>query len=545
MDEDGRQSDDTRTVNAPPLLDPAPTVSLHPRPTGRSVIPDHSDTHFATVEDALRSSERAQSRALAFGGLTLDVIGVVTVVLVEAHPIAQMSLLFALTCGVMANLAMVRWTSTPERYTERAIAFYFVTGAFVNTVALYYVGAYSLLFALLVLMQFTISLGYSQRVGLAHLLSVGGASAALQMAIALELLPNVGQLTTDDLSLTARIILTVAGQFLLLLAYLQGREMRGRLQEAVEERKSAIRAAALREAQLAEAQQDLQHAVAAGGYGRFTEQQLDDYVLGRLLGRGGMGEVYEAHHQTSGRVAAVKTLRADAIRDAEFVRRFIREGKILQGLHSPHIVAVHDVAGRDALLPYIAMEKLEGEDLRAVLARDGQLTPPRVLELVRQVARGISDANDAGIVHRDLKPSNVYRSVNDDRWTWKILDFGVARRLTGSATMTGVGVIGTPQYMAPEQSQGDTVDTRADVYSLGAIAYRALTGHPPFTGKDAVAILHSVLYDDAPPVRDFVDVPRGVERVFRKVLAKRPDERYRGAMEFAGALARALEDTRA
>ena len=224
--------------------------------------------------------------------------------------------------------------------------------------------------------------------------------------------------------------------------------------------------------------------------------------------------------------------------------RFEREARTVAKLHSPHVVTVYEIGGPEAPIPYIAMERLEGQDLAAVLRTHGILGLADTRTLVREVASGLDVAHDAGIVHRDLKPNNVFRAESEGgRRTWKILDFGVSKLTTGEdATLTRNQVVGTPQYMAPEQASGEgTIDRRADVHALAAIAYRAVTGRLAF-GRDEVAqVLLAVATELPVDPAEVRELSEDVALVLRIGLAKRPHERFATASAFAAAFEDAVE----
>jgi serine/threonine-protein kinase len=183
------------------------------------------------------------------------------------------------------------------------------------------------------------------------------------------------------------------------------------------------------------------------------------------------------------------------------------------------------------------MERLQGQDLAELLRAETRFDLARVVALVRDLAAGAGAAHDAGIVHRDLKPQNTFRAERAGQPpVWTILDFGLSKLVDHAATLTHGGIVGTPAYMAPEQARGLEVDRRADVYALAAIAYRSLTGRPPFAAPDAMTVLLDVLDDMPPSPRAFAELPSDVERVLALGLAKDPSERLARAEELALAL---------
>ncbi|MEZ4221667.1 MAG: serine/threonine-protein kinase [Polyangiaceae bacterium] len=303
-----------------------------------------------------------------------------------------------------------------------------------------------------------------------------------------------------------------------------------------------MRRASHREALFLEARQDLERALNAGGMGRFTDQTLGSYRLGGVLGRGGMGEVYEATHAASGEPAAVKMLLPEAIGRPNAVRRFLREVRIAASLDSPHVVRVLEVGDESAPLPYLAMERLRGEDLAQLLRRESRLRNDAVLDMIRQVGRGLEAAAEAGIVHRDLKPHNVFltEGAEGEARVWKILDFGVSKLVDQGGSLTVGEAVGTPQYMAPEQVRGGDVDARTDLYALGAIAYRSLTGHPPFRGREIGEILAAVMTEMPLRPSAVVRLPRDVDLALALAIAKPPAERFSSGAAMADALEAAL-----
>jgi len=258
-----------------------------------------------------------------------------------------------------------------------------------------------------------------------------------------------------------------------------------------------------------------------------------------------MGEIYAASHTESGRIAAVKLLRETAAADDMLVERFIREGEIAGSLDVPNIVRVYEMGRIDRNVPYMVMELLRGEDLAGILRRRRSLDAGELADLVGQVARGLDAAHAAGIIHRDLKPQNLFYAVAAERGTWKILDFGVSTLASSTGTLTQAAIVGTPGYMAPEQARSQQVDLRCDVFSLGAVIYRALTGRPPFGGTDTPQILFEVVYQMPHRPSDLMpSLASDVDAVLAVALAKRPEDRFGSATELAIALASAVNGRR-
>jgi beta-lactam-binding protein with PASTA domain/tRNA A-37 threonylcarbamoyl transferase component Bud32 len=266
------------------------------------------------------------------------------------------------------------------------------------------------------------------------------------------------------------------------------------------------------------------------------------YELDGVVGRGGMAEVYRARDIRLDRIVAIKTLRADLARDQIFQARFRREAQSAASLNHPSIVAVYDT-GEDMAsglpVPYIVMEYVDGRTVRDLLQDGHRLLPERTLEIIDGVLRALDYSHQAGIVHRDIKPGNVMVTRNGDV---KVMDFGIARAMSDAqATMTQTAqVIGTAQYLSPEQARGERVDSRSDLYSTGCLLYELLTGRPPFTGDSPVAIAYQhVRENPVPPSRVDPDVPPWADAIVLKAMAKSPADRYQTAGDMRADLQRA------
>ncbi|HKU11995.1 MAG TPA: Stk1 family PASTA domain-containing Ser/Thr kinase [Sinomonas sp.] len=268
------------------------------------------------------------------------------------------------------------------------------------------------------------------------------------------------------------------------------------------------------------------------------------YVLGRLLGRGGMADVFEAQDTRLGRTVAVKMLRADMARDRQLRVRFEREAQAVAALNHPNIVAVYDTGERSAdplnpgsvEVPFMVMELVIGKTLRE-LVRSGPIEQEKSLEYVQGVLSALEYSHRAGIVHRDIKPANVM--VCDDTGSVKVMDFGIARAVAESgATMTQTqAVVGTAQYLSPEQAQGQTVDARSDLYSTGCLLYELLTGRPPFLGESPVSVAYQHVQVEAPKAQEFnPEISDAVESVLDRALQKDPNRRFQDAGAFRRAL---------
>ena len=264
-----------------------------------------------------------------------------------------------------------------------------------------------------------------------------------------------------------------------------------------------------------------------------SPQKLGRYEIVREVGHGAMGVVYEAIDPNIGRRVALKTIRAGTLgTNAEDVaKRFKNEVRAAGGLNHPNIVTVYDADEQNGIL-YLAMEFLEGATLDAVLRAQRTLKPDQAMDIVRQVCAGLEYAHSKGVVHRDIKPGNLMVSATG---AVKITDFGIART-TDVMTMTG-HVLGTPNYMSPEQVVGKTVDGRSDLFSVGVVLYEMATGERPFDGQSVTTIMYKIVHETpvAPNKLDRAIHP-GLSRIIEKCLAKSPEERYQSAAEVSSAL---------
>ncbi|MFE4868661.1 Stk1 family PASTA domain-containing Ser/Thr kinase [Streptomyces sp. NPDC056682] len=258
------------------------------------------------------------------------------------------------------------------------------------------------------------------------------------------------------------------------------------------------------------------------------------YELGQVLGRGGMAEVYLAHDTRLGRTVAVKTLRADLARDPSFQARFRREAQSAASLNHPAIVAVYDT-GEDYVdnvsIPYIVMEYVDGSTLRELLHSGRKLLPERTLEMTIGILQALEYSHRNGIVHRDIKPANVMLTRTGQV---KVMDFGIARAMGDSGmTMTQTAaVIGTAQYLSPEQAKGEQVDARSDLYSTGCLLYELLTVRPPFVGDSPVAVAYQHVREEPQPPSNFdAEITPEMDAIVLKALVKEPEYRYQSADE--------------
>jgi serine/threonine-protein kinase len=331
-------------------------------------------------------------------------------------------------------------------------------------------------------------------------------------------------------------------QVFFMVSFLIARAIRVQLAGAVDAHDATVRDHVRRGALLEEAREALDRALHASGRGPFTGQQLGSYRLANLLGRGGTGEVYDAVHIGTDEPAAVKLLSLPSLGVSGQLARFIREAEAAASVVSPHVVKFLQVSDEDSPLPYIAMERLEGNDLSHFLRETDTMEVDKVIVMVEQIAKGLEATRVVGIVHRDITPRNLFRTGDEDAPIWKILDFGISKIGITGTTLTQGSAIGTPRYMAPEQSQGLAVDHRADVYSLAAVAYRALTGKPPVSGRDVPSLLHNVAFQMPDQPSSQATLPSAIDYVLLVGLSKNPQDRFGTALELAAALRDAASD---
>lgn len=270
-------------------------------------------------------------------------------------------------------------------------------------------------------------------------------------------------------------------------------------------------------------------------------KRIAKYEVLSLLGKGGTAEVYRASQPALKRQVAIKVLLEEVSEDPDWVRRFELESELLGTLDHPHILPIYD-AGEYEGRPYFVMKYFgDGTTLRDMLS--GRPWPvARAVKVTEQIAGGLQAAHDAGIVHRDIKPSNILVAPN---LHCLVFDFGIAKpsrsRMVGNPKTDAGMIVGTPEFMSPEQCKGDSLDERSDIYSLGILIYQMLTGHPPFTAETAVGVLMKHITEPLPLPIEHVEVPHPVNRVLAKALARLPEDRFDSVTELAEAFARAAE----
>jgi serine/threonine-protein kinase len=260
------------------------------------------------------------------------------------------------------------------------------------------------------------------------------------------------------------------------------------------------------------------------------------YLVQSVLGEGGMAIVYRAHHLQMERVVVIKVMQGWLTSNKTSVERFEREGKLTAKLNHPNIVAVYDVGSIDGREPYIVMEYIKGEALADRIHNGGPLDFDTTANIIIQICRGLEEAHSSGIIHRDLKPDNVLLQVKSDRPDWvKIVDFGISNMIQGAKRLTKTGrMVGTPEYIAPEQLKDKPIDIRTDLYAVGIMIFEMLTGRVPFDGESAESILMKHLLEEPVPmatIRPELAGENPFDPIVAKLLKKAPEERYQTAEE--------------
>jgi len=535
--EDPEVENATRTVAAPGGdVHQLPTQQIqlrtkHPSSSATPSLTRHTQTSSSPVE-AMRQDEVTRTRIFLKVAIATCFAGVIVALITGGDPIAFRIICASCVVNVFGAVWLLHLARDVQTYTPRKALVPAMLIAFGAFGGVYYWGVASPVAAMLTYGIYFFSLGINARIVTSMYVLVAILHAALGLAIMNDVIIDRGIIKMTGLRTIDQIGILSVIEFLYFITFFTARVSQRATLEAMTHLEQAAKTVAHREALLAEARAELDRALKVGGPGRFSDQEVGGFKLGILIGRGGMGEVYEARHVKDGGEAAVKLLHAGTLADPTHVQRFIREAQTASRLDTPHVVRVLEVGTTTGEIPFIAMERLRGNDLAHQLRRHRKLSLAVAQQFAEEVAIGLEAAREAGIVHRDLKPHNVFHAEVAGNRTWKILDFGVSKA-GGTGTLTQGHVIGTPAYMAPEQARGEDVDHRADVYSLAAILYRSVTGHPSFTGKDVPSMLYDVVYRVPTQPSILTTLPGDVDRVLAIGLAKEPRDRFSSAAELA------------
>lgn len=509
----------------------------------RAAAEPRTHSRIASPADAIRRDEVARVRTFAAVILALSLVGIGMLLLVGGDPVAKLVFGGSVAIVAASYVVLLYVTRDAERIDHGRIGVITQFGTAATIGLMYYVGPLSAAVVVNVIGLYVYAQGTSAKWSLIAFVNLLVAYLVVALPTALGALEERSLVRMDDLLMGEKLTIIAVVVFFHLMAYLLGRANQAKTSEHLAQLEHAIKRSIRHQAMLLEAREELDRHAQVGGEGRYTGQVLGSFQLGDVLGRGGMGDVYEARHVGTEQEAAVKLLHPHLLFSRDHVERFSREVEIAAALASPAIVRVLEVSGPEAPTSYLAMERLHGQDLADVLRERGRLTLRETMELVQQVGAGLSAAHEAGIIHRDLKPHNLFAvGLTEGRAQWKILDFGVSKLLGADSTLTHGQVVGTPSYMAPEQARSQDVDQRADVYSLAAVAYRCLTGQPLFVERDVPTALYNAVH--VVPVRPsaLTELPADVERALALGLAKDRAHRIGSAGQLVEAFVRAARD---
>ena len=496
-----------------------------------------SSSQLVTARETLGYQEIQRTRSFMRVALGLATIMSVALPFVGGDPIAKAVLFGSLGIVVLACGRLLLLLRDDEAYTLPRAVFTGYTTIFAVFCGIHFYGVFSPAAAIVPLGIYFFCAGQSDRASLAVYVTCAVAYGAMGLASCFGVMPDRGLIRADDVPLLERLIILGLIEGIFFAVYNIARRTRDATLFAIERHDVVVRSLAQRDALLHEARHDLVQAMRVGGVGRFSGEIVGSFRLGSVIGRGAMGEVYEAVRLDTKEEAAVKLIHPQLLAERDIVDRFLREAEVTSSLSCPNVVRVIEASGGDAPIPYLAMERLHGEDLATYLRDNKRMAMRKLLSMLRQVGIGLDAAHAAGVVHRDLKPRNLFCSRargTDD--VWKILDFGVSKLDSGEGTLTRGQLIGTPAYMAPEQARAQPVGPRADIFALGVIAYRALTGMPAFSGDTNVEILFRVSHSMPTRPSDLAKLPEEIDLVIAIALAKDPDDRFASAAHLAQAL---------
>ena len=510
------------------MAEEPPTVQeATPRPSGATF-----STTIGSPLEALEHDEILRTRWFCFIGLGIGLLGAAAATVLPGDPMVTKLFLAAVAVSIFGLGFLYNRTRDPIEFRKPSTSLgWFIPAACASTSVPYF-GAFSPVSLVLVLGVYFTGLGRSLRLSITIWAVCAGMELFVGMLVILGA-HDTGVIRADLLSAPERFVVLGLVQAVLLATLMTARMSRRTTLMALGELEQAVRIAAHREALLLEAREELERALRPGR-GRFSDQVIGGYTLGTLLGRGAMGEVYEAHGKDG--VVAIKVLSQGSLGNPTHVLRFLRELRTAAAIRSPHVVHVIEVGEHP--VPYLVMERLEGQSLSEILRGRRAFAAAEAIELAVQLGLGVTAAHEAGVIHRDLKPQNVFR----DREMWKVLDFGVARGVNQSDTLTRGDVVGTPSYMAPEQASGTPATPASDLYALAAILYRAITGQPPYAGGEVAETLYRVVHTRPRPPGELVGMPDDVGLVLAIGMARDPAARFANAAELATALQAAFDE---
>jgi eukaryotic-like serine/threonine-protein kinase len=518
--------------------DQGPSGSSQPQNRG-----SRDDVGFAS--SALHAEEAARARGWAWAVNLLCLAALAFLIVLPGTPVTKAIMAVSLTSLLSVGIWAWHRARDESTYTKTVFRVFGWTAATSSFGITYYLGVFSPTPLVVTLGISFFGLGLDRVSAIVIPAYAMAGYFIMSVLITVGVLPDASVQPGDGMSVIARVFFVVMVPLIYLLTLWMARLSRRTMIDALDRATRALVLANQREAQLAEVRQNLEQALKAGvgQAGQYTGSRAGDYELAELIGRGAMGDVYRGQG-ARGEQAAVKMLRLEALTGRAMLERFFREGEIMSQLRSPNVVNVFEMGKLADGMPFIVMELLQGDELAASLRKRGRLPLKEVRELVEQIAMGLDAAHGAGVVHRDLKPQNIFqhRPPGAKVGIWKILDFGVSRLVGSGGTLTQNRVVGTPGYMCPEQAQGRVTDGRGDIFSLGAVAYRALTGAPPFHGTNLPNTLYQITYrQPRRPSQLAPGLSEDVERVIAVAMAKDPAERFASGAEFSAALTAAFQ----
>jgi serine/threonine-protein kinase len=520
-----------------PAVSHAETVQIRGRRESAASTEPSVARSAASPAQALLQEEIARTRMFVLFCVFIDLFAIIGLPFMGGNDSVRHLLIGEIVVNLLAASYLYFTLRDPAGYRQWLVVSLAVLASLTVYTAILYWGINSAAPCIALLGIYFFSRSHSVTAALLIYGLCAGLQAIMAALILSRVVPDPGLYTGAGLPLYFHIVTQVLLQFIFFVAHTLARSARVGTLRAIDSLLQARRQVEQREAMFQEVRQDLDRALQLGGPGRHTDRVLGNYKLGVVVGRGAMGEVYEAIHTDTGGRAAVKLLHAHVMHNPGSIERFLREAVAAGSLQSPHVVRILDSSPADGPLPYLVMEFLTGHDLAHHLRKRRRLPPDKLEVLVHQVASALHEASAKGIVHRDIKPQNLFLLERPSSTPiWKVLDFGASKLAQHRGTLTEGRVVGTPAYMAPEQARGEDVTPLADVYALAAIAYRCLTGRPPFSGKDLPTTLYNVCYSMPPQPTLLSELPPPVDSVLAVGLAKNARDRFESASELASAL---------